>query len=109
MFLMDLAFAAELIALALGVGLLVWAYRSEGAGVALARVFGYIITIAAILTALCTSFYGISYWMAGYYQSPIAPMMMKGQMMQQCPMMKQRMMQQQKNPGSENQHQHSGN
>lgn len=75
MFLLDLAFAAELIALGIGVALLVFAYRHEGAGVSLARAFGYIITIAAILSALCTTYYGICYWKQGYFKSPVAPMM----------------------------------
>ena len=34
MFLLDLAFATELIALGVSVGFLIWAYRHEGAGIA---------------------------------------------------------------------------
>ncbi len=75
MFLFDLAFAVELIALGVGVILLVFAYRNEGAGVSLARLFGYIITIAAILSALCTTYYGICYWKQGYFKSPVSDTM----------------------------------
>ncbi len=49
MFLLDLAFAAELIALAFGVGFLVWACRNNGSGVGLAKFFGYLIR-AIVLT-----------------------------------------------------------
>ncbi len=75
MFLLDLAFAVELIALGIGVALLVFAYRNEGAGVSFARTFGYIITIAAILSASCTTYYGICYWKQGYFKSPVASTM----------------------------------
>ena len=111
MFLLDLAFAMELIALGLGVGFLIWAYRTEGVGVAVAKVFGYIITIAAVSVLLCTSFYGVKYWGEGYFSTPMEPMLrMKQQMMQnkqalmqdvqqnqQCPMM-QRMQQMSQDP-----------
>ena len=47
MFLFNLALAVQLITLGLGVMMLVWAYRTQGVGIAVARVFGYIITITA--------------------------------------------------------------
>lgn len=77
MFLLDLAFAVELIVLGFGICLLVWAYRNEGAGIVATKVFGYIITIFAILVLLCTSYYGISYWSQGYFTSPAASMTLK--------------------------------
>lgn len=90
MFLLDLAFATELIALGVGVGILVWAFRNDGAGVALAKFFGYVITIAAIFVLLCSSFYGVKYWAKGYFKSPVAPMLiMKNKMMEKHPMMMQ--------------------
>ncbi len=92
MFLLDLAFANELIAMAVGVALLVWAFRNDGAGVKLARVFGYIITIAAVLGALCTSYFGSMYMFKGYFNKPMMMnmQMMNKQMMQQHkPMMMQ--------------------
>lgn len=83
MFLLDLAFSIELIALGVGVSLLIWAYRNEGVGIAAAKVFGYIIAIAAVSVLLCTTYYGVSYWAAGYFKTPMSPMlMMKQQMMQ---------------------------
>lgn len=115
MFLLDLAFAIELIALGVGVAFLVWAYRSEGAGIALARVFGYIITISAVFVLLCTTYYGTSYWAQGYFKSPMAPMlMMKQKMMRDNPEMMQRvkqmhqqpMMQQKSNSMETKPHQH---
>ena len=77
MFLLDLAFAVELIALGVGVGFLVWAYRHDRAGIALAKVFGYIITIAAVLALSCTTYYGTNYWLKGYFKSPTASMLSK--------------------------------
>lgn len=103
MFLLDLAFAAELIALGVGVGFLVWAYRNEGAGIALAKVFGYIITIAATLGLLCTIYYGTTYWSQGYFKTPMASMVTKQHMMQPHPMMQQK----QSIPSKPHQHQGS--
>lgn len=79
MFLLDLAFANELLALGLGIAFLVWGYRSQGAGVGLAKTGGYVITILAILGLLCTSYYGTQYWFAGYFKSPMAHHMMQHQ------------------------------
>lgn len=75
MFLLDLAFTIELIALGFGICILVWAYRNEGVGIVAAKLFGYLITIAALSVLLCTSYYGVSYWSKGYFSSPSAPMM----------------------------------
>ncbi|OGT54459.1 MAG: hypothetical protein A3F17_07655 [Gammaproteobacteria bacterium RIFCSPHIGHO2_12_FULL_41_15] len=74
MFLFNLALAVQLITLGLGVMMLVWAYRTQGVGIAVARVFGYIITIAAAFLLICTVFHGMKY-SKGYYRSH-APMMM---------------------------------
>jgi len=87
MFLLDLAFAVELIALGFGIVILLWAYRNEGIGIAGAKLFGYIITIAAACTLLCTSYYGVNYWSKGYFASPMVPVLiMKEQMMRIVPM-----------------------
>jgi len=72
MFLLDMAFAIELIALGMGISMLIWSFRNEGAGVTLAKVFGYIIAVAAILGALCTSYYGFSYLAKGYFKTPMS-------------------------------------
>lgn len=45
MFLLDLAFAVELITLGFGISMLLWAYRREGVGIVVAKIFGFIITI----------------------------------------------------------------
>lgn len=67
MFLFHIAFALGLIALALGVYFLVWACsEKDGAGVA--KTFGYIIVILAIISLLCTFYYNMKLWKAGYYQ-----------------------------------------
>jgi hypothetical protein len=71
MFLLDLAFAIEFIAFGVGMAFLVWAYRNDGVGIALAKVAGYIITIAAVIGISCTSYYGMKYWSKGYFSSPI--------------------------------------
>lgn len=92
MFLLDLAFAMELIALGVGIALIVWSIRNDGAGVAVSKFFGYIISIASVFALLCTSYYGTSYWLQGYFTSPVAPMMMmKKEMMKDHPMMMQSM------------------
>lgn len=51
-----IAVAVALIALAGGVGLLIWSLRNEGHGVTLAKIFGYIISILSVLTILITIF-----------------------------------------------------
>ena len=96
MFLLDLAFTMELIALGFGVVMLVWASRNNGAGVACAKIFGYIITIAAASVLLCTSYYGVSYWTKGYFASPMAPMM---KMMQEHPTVMDKMKKNPQQPG----------
>ena len=85
-FLFHLAFAMELIALAVGIGLLTWAYRNKGQCIGVARVFGYIITVLAVLVLLCTACCGICYWVKGYFRSPVAPLLMLKREMQQQPM-----------------------
>lgn len=78
MFLLDLAFAVEILALGLGGYFLVWAQSSlgsgttGGAGAGLAKKMGYIIITLAILVMLCTTFYGTMYWYKGYFSSPMA-------------------------------------
>lgn len=91
MFLLDFAFATVLIALGIGIAFLIWAYRNDGVGITLGKVFGYIITIAAVISLLCTSYYGITYWVEGYFKSPLAPLTMQKHqgMMEQCPIMKE--------------------
>ena len=90
MFQADLAFTAELIAIGVGAAFIIWAYRSEGAGLVLAKIVGYVILILAILTLLCTTYYATNYWAGGYFKTPVG-MYQSQQMMQKHPMMMQRM------------------
>ncbi|EKD71648.1 MAG: hypothetical protein ACD_46C00135G0001 [uncultured bacterium] len=82
-FMADTAFSLELITIAASVALLIWSFRNEGAGVALAYVFGYIVLVLAIFALLCTSYFSVKYWEEGYYRKPMG----KPMSMQQCPMM----------------------
>lgn len=61
-FIFYLAFAVELVALGVGLGFLIWAYRKEGKGVGLAKVAGFIITIGIAFILLCTFCTGLKYW-----------------------------------------------
>ena len=91
-FLVDLAFAVELLAFGLGIAFLIWGYRSKGVGVGLAKVVGYIIAIAAVLGLSCTTFYGSKYWSAGYFSSPVAShILLKKKMLHRHPMIIHRM------------------
>lgn len=75
MFALDLSFAVELIALGLGVAFLIWASRNEGNGIGLARFTGFLITLLALFGLLCTSYYGINYWVKGYFKTPSSHML----------------------------------
>ncbi|HAU2406566.1 TPA: hypothetical protein ACF6GT_002197 [Legionella pneumophila] len=50
----EIAFALELIALGIGIGLLIWSMRNEGLGVKMAKIIGYIISILAFLALIFT-------------------------------------------------------
>jgi len=94
-FLFDLAFAVELLALGLGFAFLIYSYRNKGVGVALGKVAGYTITILAALSLLCTTYYGFKYLEAGYFKTPGSHKYMSRQyhrMQKHKPMM-ERMMQ----------------
>ena len=69
-FLLDLAFAVELLAVGLGVAFLIWGYRNQGVGIALAKVTGYFITILAVIALLCSCAFGFKYWNDGHFNSP---------------------------------------
>lgn len=95
----EIAIAVELIAIASGVSLLIWSMRNEGAGVKLAKFFGYLISIFAILAILFT----VS---AAIFRSYEMMSMMKNgcpmcKMMQEKPTMQQNMngMKQNNTPG----------
>lgn len=71
MFLFDLAFAVEILALGLGGYFLVWSESLEGRAKALANRFGKIIVVLAVLGMSCSTFYGTMYWLQGYFSSPM--------------------------------------
>lgn len=72
MFLFHTAMALGLIAFSLGLSLIVWGLRNEGAGVQLAKVLGSLVAIIAMISMLCSSYYVIKYWHEGYFESPAA-------------------------------------
>lgn len=69
-FQLDAAFALELIAIGIGVGLIVWGKQNKGEGTGLAIITGRFIAILALLGLACTSYYGISYWLDGHFTHP---------------------------------------
>ena len=62
MFMFHIAFALELIALAMGVLLIVWAMQHPGLGSGTAKIFGYIITILSILVMCHTISESVRIW-----------------------------------------------
>jgi len=70
MFLLDLAFAMELVALGVGIGFIVWSSQNTGTGIFIAKTGGYFIAAAACLSLICTSYYGLNYWAKGYFKTP---------------------------------------
>tara|TARA_R110002095_G_scaffold187639_1_gene164852 strand:- start:481 stop:702 length:222 start_codon:yes stop_codon:yes gene_type:complete len=68
-FLADVAFSIELLALAAGVALFVWSLRNKGAGQFFAKFFGMVVIISAILGIICTSYYSFSYWVQGSFSA----------------------------------------
>lgn len=63
----DIAIGVLLIALTGGLILLLWAHRHEGPGIGFAKVFGYIITIAAAFFILVTVYHGFMFWNYGHF------------------------------------------
>jgi hypothetical protein len=84
MLVFHIAVALNLIALAVSVGLIVWSMRAKGVGVMFAKIFGYIIGILAIISLLCSFYYGMKIWRVTHHAE---------QMMRSMPL--QRPMQQQ--------------
>lgn len=71
MFLFHVAYSLGMIAVSAGTALYVWSARNNGAGVGLAKLIGILVVIFSIVSTLCTSYYGVKYWQAGYFQSPM--------------------------------------
>lgn len=95
MFTFHIAVTLELIAFAIGFGLIIWSLRNEGKAIQLAKNIGTIVAIVAVLGMLCSTYYGVKYWHEGYFQTPLG-------MMQGKPMMKEMdsMMMQDRNKSS---------
>ncbi|HEV2613481.1 MAG TPA: hypothetical protein VGV92_02100 [Gammaproteobacteria bacterium] len=72
MFLFHSAMMLTLIALALGVGLVVWAARNKGQGVGFAKGFGWLIIIIAIVGSLCSDYFAVTAWYKGLSQAPMS-------------------------------------
>lgn len=89
MFALDAAFALGLLALVAGTILLMLSGREGMAARGFGKAVAYLTIIAAILTLLCTTYYGVRYWVDGYLEHPHG-MAMKGGMMK-CPMMERGM------------------
>lgn len=64
MFQADLAFAVELIAIALGFYFLHLSKKENSKEI---KVGAYILIVGGILTALCTGYYSTKYWINGSY------------------------------------------
>lgn len=54
--------ALQLLALTGGVTLLIWSLRSEGAGMRLAKFFGFLITVLASISVLCSLYFTFVFW-----------------------------------------------
>lgn len=85
MFLLDLAYGVEVLALGMGFAFLVWATQSQGEGQALAKTSGYIIAVLALLGILCTTYYGLSYWFRGHFTEPMSSMLISSKPSADCP------------------------
>ncbi|NGX63100.1 MAG: hypothetical protein KR126chlam6_00507 [Candidatus Anoxychlamydiales bacterium] len=69
-FLVDIAFAIELIALVLG-GTLLYFLKAHKVQFAFGKVIAYFVIVVALITMLCSSYYGTKYWVQGYYETPM--------------------------------------
>lgn len=81
MFAMHTALFIGLLALTAGISLYVWSLRNQGPGISIAKFFGIIIIVLSILDILCLSYYGVRYWMEGYFEHPINMMQMQNKSM----------------------------
>jgi len=69
-FLVDIAFAIELIALVLG-GALLYFIKAHKIQFTFGKVIAYFVIIVALLSMLCSFYYGTKYWVQGYYEKPM--------------------------------------
>lgn len=83
MFLFHTAFSLGMIALTSGTALYAWSVRNQGPATGLAKFIGALVIIFSIISTLCTVYYGVKYWQAGYFQMPMA---MNGMISDSMPM-----------------------
>lgn len=70
-FLADIAFALELIALAIGTALLIYASREGSSFKKFGKIIAFFTIVASILAMFCTSYYSYRYWEDGFFNSPL--------------------------------------
>lgn len=74
MFTMHIAYSLLLLVLLSGVSMLIWSLHNEGTGGAgIAKFFGSIVTVLAILGVACMLYYSLMYWQQGSFKS-VMPM-----------------------------------
>lgn len=75
------AFSLGMIALTGGTALYAWsASQPSNAGMGFAKLIGILVVFFSIISTTCTIYYGIKYWSAGYFQTPMAMPMMQRNM-----------------------------
>lgn len=79
MFIFHVAITLGLVAFSLGIALLIWGMRNEGAGIQLAKVFGILVAIFAVISMLCSVYYNIKYWKKGFFETPTTIGSVQGQ------------------------------
>ncbi|MBA2655329.1 MAG: hypothetical protein H0U71_09755 [Gammaproteobacteria bacterium] len=72
MFIFHSAITLGLIAFSLGISLLIWGLRNEGAAIQLAKIAGSLVAIFAVISMLCSTYYVTKYWHEGYFETPTA-------------------------------------
>lgn len=74
MFTMHIAYSLLLLVLLAGVSMLIWSLHNEGTGGAgIAKFFGSIVSVLAILGVACMLYYSLMYWQQGAFKS-VMPM-----------------------------------
>ena len=69
-FLVDAAFAIELVALALG-GALLYFLKAHKVQLGFCKFIAYFVVILAFFAMACTTYYGTKYWFQGYFEKPL--------------------------------------
>jgi hypothetical protein len=92
MFLFHIALSAGLLAFGLGACILIWSYRNAGRCIFAAKLVGWLLSAAAVISILCTIYFGILYSLEGWANCPVLQNRMRGMDMDMdMPMMQQQM------------------